>query len=209
MTSRAVPGVEIVRAVLSCGARKVGTTWPRWIQASKRPPPGLATLTMRMVQLPACIVPAAPGEKVMKTRRSPLKASLLRWSMRTVLPPGRGRVEAVPTLIGPTTVPAGLTTEMRKVSAPRYQRSIWFMPASPGGWLKRRSTVVPAPTVPSAWQREAPALPADFTKARPGPPSRLSSPRSSSVVPSCGPRLSPRLMLMAQGRVKVPARWYM
>ena len=44
----AVPGVEMVRALLTCGGRNIEMTSPRWIQASKRPPCGQFTPTRRM-----------------------------------------------------------------------------------------------------------------------------------------------------------------
>ncbi len=90
-------------------------------------------------------------------------------------------------------------------SLPAYQMSMVSGSASLLGTTKRTVSVPPALNVPLACLSLLPSFPADFTMARPCVARKLSMPRSSRLVPSWGPRLSPWLRLMTAGLFKAAA----
>ena len=106
----------------------------------------------------------------------------------------------VPGLTTALAVPPGGVIRNVMASVPAYQKSRVSGLVSLTGQENWTVAVVPAASTPLACTPAAAAFPADFTIERPLVPSRLSMPRSSSEVPSCGPRLSPWLRLITTGR---------
>jgi hypothetical protein len=109
----------------------------------------------------------------------------------------------VPLSPGSTTaalVPSGDTSSTDRRSAPGYHSSSSFDVQSPGATDQTRSCFPVAGTVPVAWMPSLYEFDAAITVARLGRwVSRRSMPCSTSVVPSWGPPLVPRLTLITQG----------
>ena len=141
-------------------------------------------------QLPVCTCPAVPREMVRKMRLSPLPGTITEESMNTWFPPGKLIVVVEGGFTVAVAAPPGRVTDTPIRSAPRYQRSTVTC-GTPPGTLNCTVCTPPPVSVPLACRFRVPSFPADFTKARPAPPNRLSRPRSSKLVPSCGPTLSP------------------
>jgi len=120
-------------------------------------------------------------------------------------------VTSTPWLAGPMTVESGLVSVALRLPARAYQTSTSAAPGNPSGVVNSTSTLPLPGTVAATWQGSvltSPELPAATTIARPARAATCESMcRSTSMVPSCGPIVPPRLMLTTTGFPKASG-WF-